>query len=314
MRDLNKGDCDNLAQPRQRPRVARRATQQCVLAMSAVLLTTALTGCANVQGVFGSCDCSLNRSLHMTRAELMARRVWSYKYSDCHENHSNARDVRRGFIDGFVDIASGKDGCPPVFPPQNECCLTGPLRSPVNQCRDQAWFQGYPLGVAAAKQQGCHLWWRSNLPAHLIAQYQSANCTSCGSTDCESTGCCGPTGCVIDQERGEASSSVLTQAKSQPTDLEPFTNREAGDSEMTVRSDNAPFVSRSKRIPTSVRPAKFPANDAAPNWPATATSLNLRNSSNVSEQDSHDVVSIKLSVKDESNPIYRQTSSDSVSE
>ncbi len=160
-----------------RTRRKLRRVSSSLFVLLSLVLTGVLSGCANVQGVFGACDCSLDRSLHMTRAQLMARRVWSSQHASCYSQHCDRKAVRRGFIDGFVDVAGGGDGCPPVFPPQ-PCCLAGVLQSPYPQCRDQAWFEGYPMGAAAAEQQGCHLWYRSTLPAHLVPQYRQVESLS----------------------------------------------------------------------------------------------------------------------------------------
>lgn len=184
MNKLNEGDCE-VAKCSSLHRSLRRPDRwQKILSIAGILLIGSLSGCASVSGVFSSCDCSLNTSLHMTRAQLMARRVWSQKHRDCYAKHCNTAAVRRGFIDGFVDVASGKDGCPPVFPPQSQCCLVGSFRSPICDNRNQAWFEGYPLGAAAAEQQGCHLWWRTTLPAHLTAQYQPVANTATVGTGC----------------------------------------------------------------------------------------------------------------------------------
>ena len=83
------------------------------------------------------------------RARLRARKIWLSKYASCYAKHCNVKDIRTGFVDGFVDTCLGGSGCPPLFAPNNQCSLG--LR---NACA-AAWFQGYPLGAAAAESCGC---------------------------------------------------------------------------------------------------------------------------------------------------------------
>ncbi|QDV67449.1 hypothetical protein Poly24_11490 [Rosistilla carotiformis] len=307
MNELNESDRHRQAFIRPRAGTLSRIVHRSVLAVMAILLSSSISGCANFQGVASSCDCSVNRSLHMTRAQLMARRVWSQKHASCYANHCNTLAVRRGFIDGFVDVASGKDGCPPVFPPQNQCCLVGAFRSPENNCRDQAWFEGYPLGVIAAEQQGCHLWWRSTMPAHLIAQYQPAN--NCSAT----SPACGPAGSVIDPSPEVATSVARVAGESAASNR---VTRHFADPAVDVPASAkfTPIPTQTRLVPVSVAAPQRPVGSALQSPPLQSSTPIplalpvLRDIPSPSNGDARDRVHAQHDVVSEARPTLKQTS------
>ncbi|SMP45929.1 hypothetical protein SAMN06265222_10232 [Neorhodopirellula lusitana] len=120
------------------------------------------------------------------KARVRARSIWGSKYAKCYAKHSNVRDIRTGFVDGFVETCMGGSGCPPLFAPNGGCGLG--VREPCAA----AWFQGYPLGAAAAESCGCGRNLRNGRvnPALFTCQpgcnagcevcADPAPCTSCG--------------------------------------------------------------------------------------------------------------------------------------
>jgi hypothetical protein len=61
-------------------------------------------------------------------------------------------DYAQGFEEGYYDVASGGDGCPPPLPPEKYWRAT--YNSPVGQEHVKAWFQGFRDGAAAARADG----------------------------------------------------------------------------------------------------------------------------------------------------------------
>ena len=160
----------------------------------ALLFAVVSSGCSPYRNPLG-CSISTYNSCYMEairehRGRMKARSIWRKKYADCYAKHCNVRDIRDGFVDGFVDTCDGGDGCPPLFAPNNGCAIG---------CRDAcaaAWFQGYPLGVAAAEACGCD--WVPKLanPAMLacLGEYDACNpgCVPCQAQQACST--CGNAG------------------------------------------------------------------------------------------------------------------------
>ncbi|MFG0253910.1 MAG: hypothetical protein ACF787_02235 [Rhodopirellula sp. JB053] len=142
----------------QQPIGPRKSGSNCVWGLLlctslAVVATVTTSGCS----YYGNAFCaavSPYENIHCEaitefRARVRARSIWASKYAKCYAKHCNVKDIRTGFVDGFVDTCLGGDGCPPLFAPNGSCGLG--LR---DQCA-AAWFQGYPLGVAAAESCGC---------------------------------------------------------------------------------------------------------------------------------------------------------------
>ncbi len=110
-----------------------------------------------------SCSIGPNR-----QAKATAHRLWRERYAHCYGANSN--DIRKGFVDGFVDTAEGGNGCTPLVPPSH-CCGIG--KQPNAKC----WFQGYPLGVAAARSCGASEWAKTAISPDLAACMANEQCT-----------------------------------------------------------------------------------------------------------------------------------------
>lgn len=82
---------------------------------------------------------------------LRARKAWEAREA-CYEHEPLLYDFRAGFYRGYQDVAQGKDGCTPLFPPRHYWNWYN--RNAEGYARIQAWFAGYPHGVIAAQEDG----------------------------------------------------------------------------------------------------------------------------------------------------------------
>ena len=100
-----------------------------------------------------SAGCHIIRTFDETAALtyrdfVWARRAYNLRYGNC--NRPYAEHFEAGFCAGYEDVCEGGDGYVPALPPDD-------YRSFEFQSTDgskcvNAWFEGYPAGVAAAKQ------------------------------------------------------------------------------------------------------------------------------------------------------------------
>jgi hypothetical protein len=70
--------------------------------------------------------------------------------SYCHVAHSV--DFQKGYVDGYTDVASGGDGCPPALPPKKYWGAA--YQTPNGREHVKAWFAGFREGAEAAKRDG----------------------------------------------------------------------------------------------------------------------------------------------------------------
>jgi hypothetical protein len=85
------------------------------------------------------------------RQRRMARAAYVTSPGACN-GVAHSHDYSQGFEDGYYDVASGGDGCPPPLPPKKYWGVA--YQSPVGQEHIKAWFQGFRDGAAAAKADG----------------------------------------------------------------------------------------------------------------------------------------------------------------
>ncbi len=130
------------------------------------------------------------------KARVKARSIWNEKYAHCYGNRANAKDIKHGFIDGYVETMAGGSGCPPMIAPQRYsglACLTHGKPAPG------AWFEGYPLGAAVAESCGGAHGGESPLNPALLACFKDDTCNP-GCCPCEPVGCgCGTSACGCGQ-------------------------------------------------------------------------------------------------------------------
>ena len=117
------------------------------LGLSALAAITATqTGCSSrIRGLGRELTDNL---LVEYRDAVWSRRAYNLRYGNCDRPYGN--HYRDGFCAGYMDVCNGGDGYVPALPPSE-------YRGYEYQCAEGAkcvntWFEGYPAGVAAAKQ------------------------------------------------------------------------------------------------------------------------------------------------------------------
>jgi len=99
------------------------------------------------------------------RNRAMAERAWHCrKHTFCDTRY--AKEFKDGFIQGYLDVASGGSGCTPVIAPSNYWGWR--YQSAGGHQAINAWFQGFPQGAKAAEEDGVGHWqsMRLHQPAH----------------------------------------------------------------------------------------------------------------------------------------------------
>ena len=89
------------------------------------------------------------------RNGVWAKKAW-YQHEHLYSQHPHLRDLGKGFRAAYTDVANGGGGCPPVLPPREYWSWR--YQSPEGQAKAAAWFEGYPLGAAAAEKDGIANW------------------------------------------------------------------------------------------------------------------------------------------------------------
>lgn len=109
---------------------------------------------ALIAGALAGCG-SLNEYKIDSRNHRLARRAWNcmkHVYADVDYPY----DFGLGFQEGYFDVASGGNGCPPLLPPKRY--WTANLANPLGHRRTHAWFEGYKYGALVAEQDGVGVW------------------------------------------------------------------------------------------------------------------------------------------------------------
>jgi len=97
--------------------------------------------------------CNVLRAFDQTAALTFRDMVWSkrafnLRYGNCDRPY--AEHFKNGFCDGYSDTAQGGDGFTPALPPDTYRGYEF-QSADGGKCVD-AWFEGYPAGVAAARK------------------------------------------------------------------------------------------------------------------------------------------------------------------
>ena len=85
------------------------------------------------------------------RTRRMARAAYTTSPGACN-GVVHSIDYAKGFEDGYYDVASGGEGCPPALPPKKY--WRAAYQTPVGREHIEAYFQGFRDGAAAAKADG----------------------------------------------------------------------------------------------------------------------------------------------------------------
>ncbi|MEO9594064.1 hypothetical protein, partial [Rhodopirellula bahusiensis] len=153
MTQLNRHDASVRPKLSRRNIIRLRAQRAFLASLAAGILTTGMTGCT----IMGGLQSKLTRSeciddfMVSHRNKVMAEKAW-LRNSHCHKKHRHMKDLRKGFIDGYMEVATGGSGCTPAVVSPDYWGWkhqSGDGQSAVN-----AWFEGFPLGVKAAEQDG----------------------------------------------------------------------------------------------------------------------------------------------------------------
>lgn len=153
MTQLNRHDASVRPKLSRRNIIRLRAQRAFLASLAAGILTTGMTGCT----IMGGLQSKLTRSeciddfMVSHRNKVMAEKAW-LRNAHCHKKHRHSKDLRKGFIDGYMEVATGGSGCTPAVVSPDYWGWkhqSGDGQSAVN-----AWFEGFPLGVKAAEQDG----------------------------------------------------------------------------------------------------------------------------------------------------------------
>jgi hypothetical protein len=146
----------------QAPRYARRKQHhkrwgRLLLLAAAVCVGVPTSGCTMIRGI----GKAFNQ--HEALDEFMVgyrNNAWSARAWLCRKhrfrNHQELADFEAGFRQGYEDIAAGGSGCVPAVCPK--AYWGWQYQSADGQRRMNAWFEGYPLGVQAAEEDGIGHW------------------------------------------------------------------------------------------------------------------------------------------------------------
>jgi len=92
----------------------------------------------------------IERPLACYRERVWARRAFNLCYPKCQAAHPS--DFRAGFIEGYCDACNGGGQTPPMLPPRSY--WQSRYKSDQGEQKVRSWFDGYPMGVKAARADG----------------------------------------------------------------------------------------------------------------------------------------------------------------
>jgi hypothetical protein len=100
-----------------------------------------LTGCNIIR--------SFDENAALTYRDLVwSKRAYNLRYGNCDRPYAD--HFQNGFCAGYGDVCSGGDGFTPALPPETYRGYEY-QSTDGSKCVD-AWFEGYPAGVAAARK------------------------------------------------------------------------------------------------------------------------------------------------------------------
>ncbi len=147
-----------------KPRRLRKPVRVLALLAGLGLNLIPNTGCTlvtNLQSQFKN-HSALDDFLVNYRNDAWAAKAWHCR-KHRFGNRRNLSDLEAGFRAGYMSVAEGGNGCVPAVCPQ---AYWGFQYQDCNgQARMNSWFEGFPLGVAAAEEDGIGHW--SQVPTSL---------------------------------------------------------------------------------------------------------------------------------------------------
>ena len=126
--------------------------------VAAGCLTVALTssmGCRGLNHWYHEFQgCVSNKMVDYSNRAL-AEKAWireKHRFRD----RQYVQEFKDGFIHGYIDVATGGDGCTPTLAPPKYWGWA--YQTPYGQAAVNAFFQGFPSGAKAAEQDGVGYW------------------------------------------------------------------------------------------------------------------------------------------------------------
>lgn len=262
---------------------ARRRWKRWVLGMTlAMTATTGLTGCTILGGIqqkLSNTTC-IDDFMISHRNKVMAARAW-LQVKHCFRNHAYPKDIRAGFIAGYLEVAMGGSGCTPTVVSSQYWGWRH--QSGNGQAAVNAWFEGFPLGVKAAEQDGIGHFnmIRLNAVPHVNTNMTGSAAPTPAAAPMpgehgmpktprvdEETNALGGSGLSLGLLLGEGETLVPGQVTMQEVDPESGKpSRSSGSPEMIQRPEPVPGSQRAPDQPMDR--ATSPENDAAPKNPFT---------------------------------------------
>ncbi len=151
----------------------RQWTRLLLWAVAVSSVTAPSAGCTALRGA------AKQLSQHEALDEFMVdyrNRAWSARAWLCRKerfrNQHHLADFEAGFRQGYEDVAAGGSGCVPAVCPR--AYWGWQYQSADGQSRMNAWFEGYPLGVQAAEEDGIGHW--SHVATAIVAPPPCQNC------------------------------------------------------------------------------------------------------------------------------------------
>ncbi|WP_182865740.1 hypothetical protein [Stieleria mannarensis] len=180
----------------QRRRTARGRLRSFLLAGTAAVMLASSSGCSLVSNAYRQIRKAeyLDEFMLAHRNKVFATKAW-LREKHCHKNRPHLSEFKAGFIEGYIDVASGSNGCIPSIAPSQYWGWK--YQSPGGQAAIDAWFAGYPLGVKAAEQDGVGFWSRAPVMAPAS---QPAGTTDPAATPTAAEAVLGPDGKPIPPE------------------------------------------------------------------------------------------------------------------
>lgn len=140
-----------------RRRQIRTAFKRLMIAGCLGISAIGMTGCTLGSGAckgLAECDC-IDDFMIGYRNRAMAEKAWHCRKANfCNTRY--AREFKDGFIQGYMEVASGGSGCTPAMAPS--AYHGWQYQSADGHSAVNAWFQGFPQGVRAAEEDGVGNW------------------------------------------------------------------------------------------------------------------------------------------------------------
>lgn len=121
------------------------------------LMVCGSSGCTTTSGVvrsFGNSHC-IDDFMIGFRNSALAEKAWHCQ-KERFGNQPYAKEFKDGFVQGYIEVAQGGNGCTPAIAPSQYWGWK--YQSTHGHAAVSAWFAGYPMGARAAEQDGVGHW------------------------------------------------------------------------------------------------------------------------------------------------------------